>query len=119
MLIVIELSNATQRMTWQINEGISSAETETIASHAIRFVAVTPNPAREIGAIAFTTSGVGAVRLDLFDMSGERVRTIVDGEHLSRGTHRRSVDLVGLAAGHHLARLTEGDASATHLVVVE
>jgi hypothetical protein len=117
VLVLIELSNATQRMTWDLNDGISSVESETIAS-ATRFVSVTPNPTSAQGEIAFATSGRSDVRLELFSPVGERVRTLVDGERLEPGTHRASFDVTGLPAGAYLARLSEGDRTTTHLVVV-
>jgi hypothetical protein len=118
ILVLMELTNATQKITWDLNEGISGVESES-ASSATRFVKVYPNPMHDGGDITFATSGSAPVRLELHAPTGAVVRTLVDGEHLETGTHRVRVDASGLPAGAYIARLTQGDRSATHLVIVQ
>ncbi|MBC8145522.1 MAG: T9SS type A sorting domain-containing protein [bacterium] len=118
VLVITELSNATQKITWDVNEGISAIDDETSAGAATRFVAVTPNPVQSTSEISFVNEGKAGVTLELFSPTGEVVRTLMSNESLPAGTHRVPFDATGLAAGMYLARLSEGDRSATHLVIV-
>lgn len=118
VLVITELSNATQKITWDVTEGVSGIEDELAASSPTRFISVSPNPVESSSEIAFATAGTGSVRLELFASTGAVVRSIVDAERLESGEHRVAFDATGLAAGMYLARLTEGERTATHLVII-
>lgn len=117
VLILIELSNATQKLTWAVNEAISGVEGEATAA-TTRFESIAPNPGYDRSTVTFTTAEAASVRLELFSPTGELVRTAIAGERLEAGTHRRSFDISGLPAGAYIARLDDGRSVATHLVVV-
>jgi hypothetical protein len=110
VLILVELSNATQRMTWDLNDGIGGAERETVAS-APGFVSVSPNPSHERGAITFVSAGDEPVRLALYSVRGGLVSTLVDGERIAPGAHRVAFD--ALPPGTYFARLSQGGSSAS------
>ncbi len=51
-----------------------------------------PSPLRDDGMLRFTTSQPGYVRVQLFDLSGRMVRTLVERTYLAAGTHEFRVD---------------------------
>jgi len=55
---------------------------------------VGPNPARGEASLTFELSTAGPARLEVFDVSGARVRTLAEG-WLAAGTHRASWDGTG------------------------
>lgn len=76
-----------------------------------------PNPSRGAARIEFTLAGAGATTLELFDLTGRKVRTLWR-EDAAEGPHDVAVDLGGLAPGVYVYRLTAGgDAAARRLVV--
>jgi hypothetical protein len=58
------------------------------------------------------------VLLALFDLTGKKVKDIVDSRQ-ARGTHVLNTDLSGLNAGMYLCRLVSGGESAVIRVAVE
>lgn len=77
-----------------------------------------PNPFGSMTVIRFALHRGGPVRLDIFDTSGRRVRSPVDGTTLRAGNHAVSVSSRGLAPGIYWYRLTEGGRSQTRRMVV-
>lgn len=78
-----------------------------------RIAGVSPNPARQSCTIAFTLAREGAVRLDIFDLAGRRLRTLEHGV-LAAGVHRSRWDGLGAdgrpaAAGLYFAALSSGE----------
>jgi probable HAF family extracellular repeat protein len=61
------------------------------AEATLAFGGPTPNPAHGSAVFDFTLTRSGPVRLELFDVSGRRVRTLVDGDH-GPGTARVAWD---------------------------
>jgi hypothetical protein len=51
-------------------------------------VRVAPNPVNPQGILEFTMPAPGAVRLQLYDVAGRCVRTLLDGEMYDAGAHR-------------------------------
>jgi len=77
-----------------------------------------PNPFNPTTAISFDVSRSGPVSLVIFDLSGKRVRTLVDGEVLVAGEHERTWDGTdedgrSVAGGVYLYRLVAGDFERT------
>ena len=80
-----------------------------------------PNPFTEALRIRFTLPAAAAVRLDVFDLRGRRVRTLLDGR-LPPGAHTAAWDgrdAAGAAvpAGVYLYRLRAGTATLSQTVV--
>ena len=67
-----------------------------------------PNPFVSRTTLPYAIGEAADVRLDVFDLRGRRVATLVD-EHLGPGRYEAHFDAVGLASGTYLARLTAGD----------
>jgi hypothetical protein len=70
-----------------------------------------PNPFVRTTKIAYELPEAASVRLEVFDVLGRRVRTLVDGEQ-SAGWHTVEFVAEGLASGVYLYRLT-ADARTT------
>jgi len=68
-----------------------------------------PNPFNPETTIRYSLPTAGWVRLELFDLLGRRVRTLVDGV-APAGTHVQLVDGSSLASGIYLYRLSAGGA---------
>lgn len=76
-----------------------------------------PNPARGDATIAFDLPKSSEVSLTVYDVSGRKVATLVNGK-LVAGTHERTVS--ELARGVYVYRLeTEGYTAARKMVIIE
>jgi hypothetical protein len=76
-----------------------------------------PNPFNPVTQLRFDLPSPGQVRLDLFDISGRLVRTLVD-QQLTAGSHSVSVDMADAASGVYLARMNAGSFTATRKIVL-
>ncbi len=136
--IVIDLGDLRSDGTVQVslsqhlNDGILYSFGETISGSAgvspaatpgaLALAAPRPNPARENVALAFESRAAGRVRLDVLDVTGRRVASLVD-EDMAAGPHERSWNLRG-ADGHHvppgvlLVRLRTPEGTTTRRLLV-
>ena len=77
-----------------------------------------PNPSSGASTIRYHVASGAQVRLDVYDVRGRLVETIVDAE-VGPGTHEASWSAQGLAAGTYLYRLTvDGEAAAARRMTV-
>lgn len=106
--------------TFEVRE--EGAATLALLPDRPRLAGVTPNPTRGGASIAFVLPTTTLVRLDIFDVSGRRVRTLVSGS-LPPGPHAAWWDGAG-AGGHavtpgiYLARLAAPGGSDVRKAVV-
>jgi hypothetical protein len=71
-----------------------------------------PNPFNPSTTIEYRLPGSGVVRLDIFNVLGERVSTLIDG-HQGAGYHRVLFDAEGLPSGVYYYRLQTQDVVET------
>ena len=71
-----------------------------------------PNPFNPTTQITFTMPESGSARLDVYNMMGQLVSTVVD-QNLNAGTHTVTFDANSLASGVYLYRLQAGSAVLT------
>ena len=64
-----------------------------------------PNPAVESAEIAYELAAGGVVSLQVYDVHGRLVQTIVQGGYRGMGSHRERVDVTGLESGMYVYRL--------------
>ncbi len=76
-----------------------------------------PNPFSTSTTIEYALSRPGHVRLDVHDILGRRVVTIVD-EHRAAGTHNVPLETSGWASGIYVYRLQTGDRIITRKMVL-
>jgi hypothetical protein len=78
-----------------------------------------PNPCRSKARIAFALPRPCGATLELYDISGRKVRTLL-AANLAAGEHDLAADLAGLAPGVYIYRLEAGvDAAAKRLVIAD
>ncbi|MCX7021608.1 MAG: T9SS type A sorting domain-containing protein, partial [bacterium] len=80
-------------------------------------LAVYPSPASGSFTIDYTLPGDGRVSISLYDLSGRRIATVLDGE-MTAGRHDFSYDASALPPGVYLVRLATDSGSLTRRVVV-
>jgi hypothetical protein len=81
-------------------------------------LAVSPNPLRGAGTLRFDLRSASGVRLELFDVRGRRVRTLVDGARLPAGRHAVTLSSDDLLPGVYFARWEGGGERAGAKVTV-
>jgi hypothetical protein len=77
----------------------------------------TPNPFNPTTTISFTLPEVSRVHLNVYDMSGRLVTTLVNGQR-EAGSHQVTFDGSNMASGIYLYTLTAGSHSATGKMVL-
>jgi len=77
-----------------------------------------PNPFNPSTTITFAMPDAGKVMLAVYNLSGELVQTLVDGE-MKAGYHRLTFDASRLASGVYFYRLDAGAFSATRKMILQ
>ncbi|NBW94867.1 MAG: T9SS C-terminal target domain-containing protein, partial [Bacteroidetes bacterium] len=67
-----------------------------------------PNPFNPTTSIAFTIPNATPVQLDVFNVLGQRVATLVNGQTMPAGQHTVSFDASDLTSGMYIYRLQAG-----------
>ncbi|MBK6911769.1 MAG: T9SS type A sorting domain-containing protein [bacterium] len=76
-----------------------------------------PNPFNPSTSISFSLPASSHVTLQIFDVNGRGIATLVDGA-LNAGTHSVTFDAANLASGIYFARINAGSFSASHKLVL-
>jgi hypothetical protein len=76
-----------------------------------------PNPARGLTTIGYVLDQAAAVRVDVFDVMGRLVTTLVDG-HQPAGAHTAVWDVSDVASGVYVYRVQAGDQVHTRRAMV-
>lgn len=85
--------------------------TSTVSPEVVGNVVIMPNPFDKQAALSFRLFEKQNVRLEVFDLSGKRVKTIFSGE-LTTGEHRFELVGEGLIAGVYLVKMKGEDGSS-------
>ena len=76
-----------------------------------------PNPFGTSTTLSYRLADPGDVRLDVYDVTGRRVATVVDGAHAA-GPHTATFDASGLSSGVYLIRLQVGAETRVRQIAV-
>ena len=84
---------------------------------------VSPNPLNPSSTLSFETSKPGSVRVEMFDLQGRLVRTIVSETFLGAGVHEARIDGRGqsgekLASGLYFIRGVSPDGEFKHTIAI-
>ncbi len=79
---------------------------------------VSPNPVGERAEINYEINADGKVSIQLFDVKGQLVKTIVE-ENQSKGKHFVQLDKTGLSAGNYLLKLNSNNSEETKKVIIK
>lgn len=99
--------------------GQVSADEDVLVPHEFKLHPAYPNPFNATAQIEFDLPKSGRVTLELFDVTGRRMTTLVD-EMRAAGNYRVSVDASGWASGIYFAALRAGgDYAVQKLLLVK
>ncbi|NTV38114.1 MAG: T9SS type A sorting domain-containing protein [Anaerolineales bacterium] len=72
-----------------------------------------PNPFNPTTQISFTLGQASKVTLEVYNLLGQRVAMLIDGQLRAAGKHEAQFQAIGLASGVYFYRLTAGENMAT------
>lgn len=96
--------------------GVVSAE-EGASPEALRVESAYPNPFSTETTVRFYVPEAGPVALDVYNVLGQRVRTLVDGTRAA-GWHEARLEAEGLPNGLYIYRLSAGAQTTTRKVTL-
>ncbi|MCG8372109.1 MAG: T9SS type A sorting domain-containing protein, partial [Balneolales bacterium] len=77
-----------------------------------------PNPFNPSTNIEFTLANSSNVTLEIYNMLGQRVATLLDGDKMSAGAHKQLFDASSLASGMYLYKLTADNFTQTRKMML-
>ena len=119
--IVANLAGDGQAIKWEVRRTTLGVEDYSTNAGALSITGMAPNPAQNITRINFRTRTAGQITMDMYDMQGQVVQRVLDGEHFEGGEHRAQVDVSGLPGGVYTVHMTDeaGAISVRQIVVVK
>lgn len=98
-------------------ENPTSVEEQNPINYTFRFNGVTPNPATSASEVTFTLDRPGMVAVELYDVLGNKVRTLANGA-MDTGVHGLTINAATISAGSYYVSLTVDGARITKPLVV-
>jgi len=95
--------------------GSATSITES-STDAFQF-SVSPNPIAKTAEIKYQLAEVGNVKIELFDITGKVVKTIVN-ENQSKGPHVITFDKSSLSGGNYFFTISNGSGTETKKIVI-
>lgn len=87
-------------------------------TQALRITAPSPNPARETATLSFAVQERAPARITLYNMLGQRERTLYEGTPLAGESQRIRIETSVLASGTYIIRLEAGGKTASRRLTV-
>lgn len=108
--------------SFSVHSGNVSADDETAPTLLTRIVGNYPNPFNPETTISYVLSEAGPVRLDIYNLKGQLVRHLIDGD-LPAGEHRiiwdgRDNNMRALGSGVYFLKLNSGKQSSTKKMIM-
>jgi len=120
-IVTVTMAGCSDSSTLALGCG-ALAGVETPAEAMTRFRDVTPNPMQGATRIDYALATAGPANIDVFSLSGQRVRTLATGAHPagpgSVTWDGRSESGARLAAGAYVVRLTASGSTFSHKIVL-
>ena len=98
--------------------GGTSLEDPATATRQWTLMPASPNPSSTATTLRFTTATASNVRIELFNVLGQRVQTVFDGAGTPGAEQMVTLDVARLPAGLYVARLLGDGASVTRRLTV-
>ncbi len=122
IVIFDNTKNPSNALNWGVRNVsvafITAVTTEKTVSPASFHLAQNfPNPFNPATTIRFSTPSAGKVKLTVYNLYGEVVRTLVNGE-MAAGDHLATFDGSDLASGVYFCRLEAGNLAATQKMIL-
>jgi hypothetical protein len=95
--------------------GVASLETVPLTTTLAQNY---PNPFNPSTMIEFTVAKTGAAKLTVYGLLGREVAVHADGEFMSGMRHRVQFDASRLTSGMYFYRLTAGEATSAHSLIL-
>lgn len=87
--------------TFDVDLKTSSIREDEVPNVTLHMLDVNPNPTTGLSDLAFDLDTPGLVTLDVRDLHGRTVMTVIDAEHLEAGGHNRSLVTAMLPSGSY------------------
>ena len=100
-----------------IDENIPTAVDDEPVPEAFVLDAPSPNPFNPSTTISFSIADAGPVRVDVFNVAGQKVGTLLNG-HLSAGSHNAVWHAGDMANGVYMVRVQYGNMAETTKVML-
>ncbi len=111
---VMKAKSTGSRFTIQINSKTSvSNESAFDFPQSVELQQNYPNPFNPTTSIAFGIPESGKVRLEVFDVLGRKVATLINSENKAAGRHTVNFDAKNLSSGMYIYRLQAGNTLIT------
>jgi hypothetical protein len=120
LALLDEQANPVVTRTVQASTDITSVPDTGVLtrfSDGPRLLGTIPSPIATQAVIRFWSPSTQSIRLELFDIIGDRVATIADGP-ANEGVNTVRMDASSLLPGTYLVRLTAGSSISTTTVVI-
>ncbi|HMI31853.1 MAG TPA: PKD domain-containing protein, partial [Candidatus Limnocylindrales bacterium] len=100
-----------------------TTQIDVISNGDFSAASVSPNPLNPSATLTFTTTRQGFAKIELFDIAGRLVRTILDERTLAAGTHEVKIEGRGqrgetLASGVYFIRGVSADGKFTKAIAI-
>jgi hypothetical protein len=112
------LHGGSARFVLHVNPEVPTTNAPDAAPTAFALGAPTPNPTAGYASVSFDVPSAASVSIDVFDLLGRRVLTLVDGR-FPAGRHLARMDAGSVSAGVYVVAMRAGDFAATRRIVVD
>ena len=118
---VVEVAIEANLATGGILHG--TTQVDVVSSGSTSAVLIAPNPMNPTSTLTFTTTRLGAAKVELFDIGGRLVRTILEERWLSAGVHEVRIEGHGrrgesLASGVYFIRGVSADGEFKQTIAI-
>lgn len=116
-IALINTGGGLREANWSAQALVAGVDDETGATGRLGFQGTIDNGDGS-ATLEFSLPASAPVRLDLYDVRGGLVRTVIEAESRSAGSHREVVALGGMASGSYVARLVQNGQVATTMLYI-